>query len=62
MKSAKFKELRRKRGSTQEELAVSLGISKDYVYMIENGRRTPGLALAKRIADLFGVTVDELFF
>ncbi|TGE34520.1 helix-turn-helix transcriptional regulator [Desulfosporosinus sp. Sb-LF] len=30
--------------------------------MIENGRRKPGFALAKRIADFFTVTVDELFF
>jgi putative transcriptional regulator len=54
--------LRRQHGYTQEGLARELGISGDYVNMIENGRRTPGLALAKRIADYFGVTVDELFF
>ena len=62
MKYTKFKELRQHRGKTQEILATDLGITKDYVNMIENGRRTPGFALAKRIADLFGVTIDELFF
>ncbi len=33
-----------------------------YVNIIENGRQNPGFVLAKRIADFFGVTVDELFF
>ncbi|MCB2312098.1 helix-turn-helix transcriptional regulator [Clostridium tagluense] len=35
---------------------------KDYVNMIENNRKMPGFSLAKRIADLFGITVDHLFF
>lgn len=30
--------------------------------MIERGARRPGFNLAKRMADLFGITVDELFF
>ena len=62
MKNQGFKALRLHRGYTQEGLGLELRIAGDYVNMIENGRRTPGFALAKRIADFFGVTVDELFF
>ena len=62
MKNSRFKELRQQRGHTQGSLGKELSIAGDYVNMIENGRRTPGFALAKRIADYFGVTVDELFF
>jgi putative transcriptional regulator len=62
MENERFKALRRQCGYTQEGLGVALGIGGDYVNMIENGRRTPGFSLSKRIADFFGVTVDELFF
>ena len=62
MKNAKFKELRQRGGYTQAALGQVFGITPDYVNIIENGRQTPGFVLAKRIADFFGVTVDELFF
>lgn len=62
MKNARFKELRQRFGYTQAALGEVFGITPDYVNTIENGRQTPGFALAKRIADFFEVTVDELFF
>ena len=62
MRYTKLKELREKRGFTQEGMGQVLGITKDYVNMLENGRRNPSFSLAKRIADLYEVTVDELFF
>lgn len=62
MKNIVFVTHRESKGLSQVELAAELGICKDYVNMIENNRRMPGFALAKRIADLFGTTVDNLFF
>lgn len=62
MKNIVFVTHRELKGLSQVQLATELGICKDYVNMIENNRRRPGLALAKRIADLFGTTVDNLFF
>lgn len=62
MECGKIKKLRKQKGYTQEELGETLGITGDYVNMIENGRRTPGFKLAKKMADLFEMTVDELFF
>lgn len=62
MKNMVFVTNRKLKGMSQVKLARQLGICKDYVNMIENNRRMPGLSLAKRIADLFGITVDNLFF
>ena len=58
----KVKELRNLKNLTQEELGQIFGITADYISMIERGERTPGFKLAKRIADYFGTTVDDLFF
>ncbi|SFE50833.1 putative transcriptional regulator [Lentibacillus persicus] len=44
------------------EIANSVGISTSYYYKIEQGKRNPGIDLAKRIADVLNHTVDELFF
>jgi len=62
MKNMTFANQREIKGFSQEKVAMQLGICKDYVNMIENNRRTPSLSLAKRIADLFETTVDQLFF
>lgn len=62
MKNKNFVRLREAKNMTQVQVAKELGICKDYVNMIENNRRTPGFALAKRIADLFESTIDEIFF
>jgi len=45
-----------------EEIANSVGISASYYYKIEQGKRNPGIELAKSIADVLNHTVDELFF
>lgn len=44
------------------EVARHLGITPQMLGMIERGDRTPSLSLAKRIADYYGVSVDEIFF
>lgn len=61
MKNIIFMKHRERMGLSQVDLAKQVGVCKDYINMIENNRRRPGFALAKRIADLFGTTVDELF-
>ncbi|MEN2765796.1 helix-turn-helix domain-containing protein [Ornithinibacillus xuwenensis] len=45
-----------------EEISNKIGISASYYYKIEQGKRTPGIVLAKKIADILDHTVDELFF
>ncbi|ASK61390.1 transcriptional regulator [Virgibacillus phasianinus] len=44
-----------------EEISKNVGISTSYYYKIEQGKRNPGIDLAKNIADVLDHTVDELF-
>lgn len=55
-------ELRDARGWRQKDVAEKLGITESYYGMIEAGVRTPNLRLGLRIASLFGVSPNELFF
>jgi putative transcriptional regulator len=49
------------RGLSQAEIAVVLGVSRQTVISIENGRYLPSLPLAFRIARFFQAPVEELF-
>lgn len=57
----KIKELRKKRGITQEQLAESIGVSFQAVSKWENDIALPDIALAPAIASYFGISMDELF-
>ncbi len=46
---------------TQLELAELAGASRQTIMALENGKYTPSLELAFRIADAFGVTIGEVF-
>ena len=60
--SNKIRELRFNNSEiTQKQLAGRVGISRQSMNAIENGRYAPTIEVAIRIADVFGVTVDELF-
>lgn len=54
--------LRKQRGLKQKDIATAIDITTSYYGMIELGKRTPQLELAKRIADFFGVKVEDIFF
>lgn len=45
---------------TQEQLANELGVAKTTISMWESGDRKPDIFMLKKIADLFGITTDEL--
>ena len=47
---------------TQEALARSVGITRQTIIALEAGRYAPSLELAMRLARVFGVRVDEVFF
>ena len=55
------KALRQRHGWTQAALGEKLGISRQSVHSIEAGKYDPSLPLAFRIADLFGVPLEEVF-
>ena len=60
MLEKRIRELRTGRGWTQQELAARLGISASAVGMYEQGRRQPDTQTLRRMAQVFGVTVDAL--
>lgn len=53
--------LRAERGWSQQDLAERLEVSRQSVNAIETGRYDPSLPLAFRIADLFGLTIEQVF-
>ena len=53
--------LRAERGWSQQDLADRLEVSRQSVNAIETGRYDPSLPLAFRIADLFEMTIEEVF-
>ncbi len=57
----RVREQRTLRGLSQAEMAGVLGVSRQTVISIENGRYLPSLPLAFRIARLFDLPVDKMF-
>ena len=53
--------IRKERGIRQEEFAKSLGVSRQTISSLENGRYNPSILLAHRIARFFGMTIEEVF-
>jgi putative transcriptional regulator len=53
--------LRAERTWSQQDLAERLEVSRQSVNAIETGRYDPSLPLAFKIADLFGLTIEEIF-
>ena len=49
-------------GMTQGELAKLVGVRRETIVHLENGRYNPSLKLAMDIAMVFNSTVEELFF
>ena len=46
---------------TQQQLAEAVGVSRQTIHAIENGRFIPSTVLALKIAKFFNKTVEELF-
>ncbi len=56
----KLRALRTKQGLTLRELGAILEVSHGYVARLENGSKTPNIAMALKIANVFGVCMDTL--
>ena len=54
-------EKRKERGMTQQELATLLGVSRQTIISLENGKYNPSILLAHNIAQLFGSFIEEIF-
>lgn len=53
--------LRAERGITRRELAVAVGVHYQTVGYLERGEYSPSLVLALRIAEYFGLGVEDVF-
>ena len=57
----RLKDLRGQHGWSQQHLAERLEVSRQSVNAIETGRYDPSLPLAFRIAELFGLAIEDVF-
>lgn len=56
-----IKSLRKMKKLSQEELAERCNVSRQTINAIENDKYDPSLVLAFALANILGITVDELF-
>ncbi len=52
---------RAKHSLTQEELAKKVGVTRKTINVIEGGDYTPSVSLALAIAEIFDITVNDIF-
>ena len=60
MKS-RIEAIRKERGIRQEEFARAMGVSRQTISSLENGRYNPSILLAYKIAKYFDMTIEEVF-
>ena len=57
----RIEEIRKEKGIRQEEFARSMGVSRQTISSLENGRYNPSILLAYKIAKYFDMTIEEVF-
>lgn len=58
----KIKEFRAKNNLTQEELAAKVGVRRETIVFLEQGKYVPSLKLAHDVARVLKTKIDDLFF
>nr|WP_262393896.1 helix-turn-helix transcriptional regulator [Youxingia wuxianensis] len=53
--------LRKENKITQEELAEAVGVTRQTIISLENGKYNASLQLAHKIAVYFGKTIEQIF-
>ncbi|NTV75602.1 MAG: helix-turn-helix transcriptional regulator [Holophaga sp.] len=57
----RVRESRQNLGMTQQDLADAVGVSRQSINSIEQGKYVPSLPLALHLAQVFGLATDTLF-
>ena len=57
----RIEEIRKEKGIRQEDFAKSMGVSRQTISSLENGRYNPSITLAYKIAKYFDMTIEEVF-
>ncbi len=58
---AAVRDARKRSGITQDELAKAVGVTRQTIISLENGRYSASLQLAHKIAKFFGVKIEDIF-
>ncbi len=61
LKKNKLKQYREKNKMTQEFLAGKIGVTRQTIISIENGKYVPSLPLALKFSKIFKCKVEDLF-
>ena len=61
MKNLKLKAARAGMDMSQAQLAEAVGVSRQTISSLENGRYNPSIMLAYKIAKFFDMTIEEVF-
>ena len=56
-----MKELRARDDITQAELANLVGVRRETIVFLEKGKYNPSLSLAYAVAQVFNLTIEEVF-
>jgi transcriptional regulator with XRE-family HTH domain len=56
----KLRALRERQGLSQRQLSDMLGVHQNHLWRMEQGKKTPNVAMVLKVADIFGVTTDQL--
>lgn len=57
----RIKEFRKENKVTQDDLARAVGVTRQTIISLENGKYNASLQLAHKLSKYFGVTIEELF-
>jgi putative transcriptional regulator len=57
----RIEEIRNEKNLRQEELAKAMGVSRQTISSLENGRYNPSIMLAHKLAKFFEMTIEEIF-
>ena len=57
----RIEQLRKEQGMTQQQLASALGVSRQTIISLENGKYNPSILLAYNIAYMFGLHIEDIF-
>ena len=57
----KNEQIRKERGIRQDDFAKSMGVSRQTISSLENGRYNPSILLAYKIAKYFQMSIEEVF-
>ncbi|MBR0363571.1 MAG: helix-turn-helix transcriptional regulator [Clostridia bacterium] len=57
----RIEEIRTQRGIRQEDFAKAMGVSRQTISSLENGRYNPSILLAYKIAKYFDMTIEDVF-